>query len=253
MRSPSLAVLFLLTTAMSASAATPAARQLSPDLTVQELAPGVWLHTSWANVPGFGRVAANGLVVASGGEAAVLNTPWNDALTARLMNWMASSLAVRKTTVIPTHAHGDNLGGLAEAHRRGASSLALDATRERARKDGKPVPLQGFAGLTTLRVGSRTLELRFPGGGHTPDNIVAWLPDVGLLFGGCLVKSSSATDLGNTREAVLDDWPVTIRRVMDLYPAARLVVPGHGDPGGPELLLHTLDLLRSAARPPDVK
>lgn len=233
----------------AAGAVTPAPRQLSPDLSVRELTPGVWLHTSWADVPGFGRVPANGLVVVSDGEAAMVNTPWDDALTARLMDWMSSSLGVRTTTVIPTHAHNDNLGGLAEAHRRGARSIAMEATRETARTTGKPVPLLGFVGLTTVSIGGCTVELRFPGGGHTRDNIVAWLPDAGVLFGGCLVKSGDATGLGYTGEADLPDWPGTIRTVMDLYPGARIVVPGHGAPGGQELLTHTLDLLRASATP----
>lgn len=233
----------------AAGAAPPAPQQLSPDLSVRELAPGVWLHTSWADVPGFGRVPANGLVVVSEGEAAMLDTPWDDALTARLMDWMSSSLHVHTTTVIPTHAHNDNLGGLAEAHRRGARSIAMEATREAARATGKPVPLQGFVGLTTVSIGGRTVELRFPGGGHTRDNIVAWLPDAGVLFGGCLVRGSETANLGYTKEADLDAWPTTIRTVMDLYPGARIVVPGHGAPGGQELLTHTLDLLRTSATP----
>lgn len=242
--------LFTLVLVASAGAGPPAPQQLSPDLSVQELAPGVWLHTSWADVPGFGRVPANGLVVASEGEAAMIDTPWNDAITARLMDWMSSSLGVRTTTVIPTHAHNDNLGGLAEAHRHGARSIAMEATRELARTTGKPVPLQGFVGLTTVPIGTRKLELRFPGGGHTRDNIVVWVPDAGLLFGGCLVKSAGATGLGYTGEADLPAWPTTIRTVADLYPSARIVVPGHGAPGGPELLTHTLDLLRATAPPP---
>jgi hypothetical protein len=28
------------------------------------------------------------------------------------------------------------------------------------------------------------------------------------------------------------------------YPDARIIVPGHGDPGGPELIEHTLKLLK---------
>jgi metallo-beta-lactamase class B len=249
MRSLPLLTLLALTLVAPAGAASPAPQQLSPDLSVVELAPGVWLHTSWADVPGFGRVPANGLVVVGEGEAAMVNTPWDDALTARLMDWMSSSLGVRTTTVIPTHSHDDNLGGLAEAHRRGARSIAMEATRDLAKAGGKPVPLQGFVGLTTVTIGGRTVSLRFPGGGHTRDNIVVWLPDAGVLFGGCLVKAVEATGLGYTREAVLDEWPTTIRTVMDLYPEVRTVVPGHGSPGGAELLTHTLDLLRTAATP----
>jgi hypothetical protein len=51
---------------------------LSSDLSVEELVPGIWLHESWAEIEGFGRSPANGLVIAGQGEAAQIGTPWND-------------------------------------------------------------------------------------------------------------------------------------------------------------------------------
>ena len=39
------------------------------------------------NVPSWGRVGANGLVVVSGNEALLIDTPWNDSLTSMLCRW----------------------------------------------------------------------------------------------------------------------------------------------------------------------
>ena len=72
-----------------------------------------------------------------------------------------------------------------------------------------------------------------------------WLPDVEVLFGGCLVRSSSATTLGYTAEADIESWPATIEALLTRYGHARLIVPGHGRPGGEELLQHTLALLNA--------
>jgi len=86
------------------------------------------------------------------------------------------------------------------------------------------------------------VELAFLGGGHTVDNIVAWIPAKKVLFGGCLVKSANAMNLGNTSEADLAGYPVTLRKIKQEYSQARIVVPGHGRPGNMELVDHTIVL-----------
>ena len=80
------------------------------------------------------------------------------------------------------------------------------------------------------------------GAGHTTDNVVAWLPKQKILFAGCLVKSLDSTSLGNTKDGDLAAYPVTLRKVQAAYPHAKIVIPGHGDWGGPELIEHTLRL-----------
>ena len=49
-------------------------RAPSPTATLEPLRPGVWVHTSYRDTDGFGRVLSNGLVVASGSGALVINT-----------------------------------------------------------------------------------------------------------------------------------------------------------------------------------
>jgi metallo-beta-lactamase class B len=85
--------------------------------------------------------------------------------------------------------------------------------------------------------------LHHAGPGHTADTIVAWLEDVQLLFAGDLARSAAASNLGNIADADLDAWPATIHTLLQEYPTATIVVPGHGRPGGRELLEHTLELL----------
>jgi hypothetical protein len=43
--------------------------KLDPDLELEELRPGLFLHRSWLTVEGFGRVECNGLVYINSGEA----------------------------------------------------------------------------------------------------------------------------------------------------------------------------------------
>ncbi len=218
---------------------------LSEDLMVEEIAVDVWRHVSYLELEDFGRVPANGLVVVSEGVAALVDTPWTDGQTQQLIEWVSRSLNARTESVIATHSHVDCMGGLAEAHKLGVVSYAEKATVGLAEDQGLAVPQNKFVGSASVKVGTLDLELSYVGPGHTVDNIVVWMPERLVLFGGCMVKSLSSRDLGNTAEADVAQWPRTIETLVQRFESAHLVVPGHGNPGGTDLLTHTLHLLRT--------
>lgn len=106
-----------------------------------------------------------------------------------------------------------------------------------------PAP-DSVPGLSTGAVRDAAgFELRFPGAGHAPDNVVAYFPRQRVLLGGCLVKADTATTMGYVGAADVENWPVAVARVRAAYPQARLVVPGHGRVSGPEALVHTKRLV----------
>jgi metallo-beta-lactamase class B len=80
------------------------------------------------------------------------------------------------------------------------------------------------------------------GPSHTVDNIVARIPSKKILFGGCMVKSQNARNLGNVADADEESWPGTLKKVKQTYPKAKVVIPGQGRPGGMELIDHTIEL-----------
>jgi metallo-beta-lactamase class B len=220
-------------------------KQLGEDLTVHPLTSSIWLHISWTEIAQYGRVPANGILIVGRGESIMIDTPWNNQQTAQLCQWAARDLDAPVTVVIPTHSHADCMGGLEEAHRRGAFSYAAELTREFALRDGSDQPKAGFSKWMEVQIQGRKVILHYLGPGHTSDNIVVWIPDERILFGGCLVKSASARTLGFTGEADLTGWPRTIDLIRQKFPAVQLIVPGHGAPGGTELLDHTQGLLRT--------
>jgi DMSO/TMAO reductase YedYZ molybdopterin-dependent catalytic subunit len=58
------------------------------------------------------------------------------------------------------------------------------------------------------------------------------VPSAHLLYGGCLLKSTTAPSLGNLEDASLEHWPVALRKLREAFPDAQIQVPGHGAVSG---------------------
>lgn len=93
-----------------------------------------------------------------------------------------------------------------------------------------------------LKSGDETIEVWFPGASHSPDNTTVYFRSKRVLFGGCAVKSIDSTNLGNTFDADIENWPTAIDALIRRYPDVDLVIPCHGNPGDRALLYHTRSL-----------
>lgn len=229
-----------------AAAVEPAAAEAAeaaPAIELVPLAPGVWMHTSWGMAYGT-KFPSNGLVVRDGDGAVLVDTAWGDPATEALLARVERELHLPVKRAIATHFHDDRLGGIATLRAHGIPVLASGRTRELAKEHGLPLP-DAIEGLAKPGDAVRLdgLEVFYPGAAHTADNVVVWIPAAGVLFGGCPVRALAATDAGNTADADLAAWPRSIAAVRDRYPTAKIVVPGHGAPGGRDLLDHTIDIL----------
>lgn len=217
--------------------------RISEDITLTQVSPHAWVHTSVADLEGFPGVSSNGMLVVSRGEVLMLDTPANDDQTERLVRFIEDSMHARVTMFMPNHWHADCMGGLAYLQSFGVVSYANRMTIAAALANGKPVPEHGFHRSMKLTVGDIRVYLNYEGGGHTPDNTVVWIPEEGVLFGGCLVKDLGTRGIGNGTDADMEAWPATMDRLIRKYENAKVVVPGHGLWGGTELLSHTLELV----------
>jgi glyoxylase-like metal-dependent hydrolase (beta-lactamase superfamily II) len=215
---------------------------LRADVYVQALVPGVWRHVSYHRFSGVEYIPSNGLVVRGAGGALIIDTAWNPEKTAAVFSWAEANVGPISAVVV-THAHDDRLGGLAEVQRRGIPSYALAETVQLAAQDGWPPIGHGVTSPFALDSLGVSGELLFPGPGHTTDNSTVWLREPRVLAGGCLVRASASTAMGNTSQGDLEGWPRAVATLQQRYPDVRIVVPGHGEPGGPELLAHTHELL----------
>src|SRR5512139_2123631 len=86
-----------------AMAAPASAEQVAPDIVVDELKPGVWLYVATRE----DGIPSNGLLVKTPRGLLLVDTPWNDARTATLVDWAKRSLGQPVVAAISTHSHGD--------------------------------------------------------------------------------------------------------------------------------------------------
>jgi glyoxylase-like metal-dependent hydrolase (beta-lactamase superfamily II) len=174
----------------------------------------------------------------------LVDTAWNDDQTEKIIKWAEDELKLPIKYLVVTHAHDDKMGGVAALNKRGTPTYALQLTNEAA----KTRDLVLTSEMLALKEGEATriggVEVFYPGGGHTEDNVVVFVKDANVLFGGCLIRPGTSQSLGNTADANIDHWDMAVERLKRRYGTATHVVPSHGPPAGAELLEHTIALVR---------
>lgn len=217
--------------------------RISGDLELIRLTENAYVHVSWEDSPTFGRFSSNGLIFLQNGEGYLFDTPATDALTKTLVDWVADSLKSKILGFVPNHWHSDCIGGLKYLQDIGVKSYAHQMTIDIARTKGLAAPAHGFRDSLSLALNGKPVKCYYLGAAHSMDNIVVWIPSEKILFAGCMAKEVAAKGMGNTVDGSLSEWPGTIDKVIAKFPAARIVIPGHGQIGDQEVLKHTRKLL----------
>mgnify|MGYP001028369821 FL=1 len=117
------------------------------------------------------------------------------------------------------------------------------------------VKLLSSKGIVEVRQGSGTYVVTTVKGLSDPLNLRSVQDKNALAFDLVNVRlllepgiaEMAAQNAGNLSDAVPAAWPATLDSLLVRFPDARIVVPGHGAPGGPELIRHTKALLSEAA------
>lgn len=216
-------------------------------LQILSLADNVYQHISYKTVVPWGNVAASGLILVEGHNAHIIDTPWSLADTEVLLAWLTEKNLTVKTSVI-THFHEDASAGMALLNSQQIKTYATPLTNNLLKKANRTVSSNVITG-NPFKLVPNEIEIFYPGAGHSPDNVVVWLPKSKILFGGCFVKSLESKNLGNTEDASVNTWPQAIAQVSKQYQDINIVVPGHGKVGDVSLLKHTAQLALSAQSP----
>jgi len=88
------------------------------------------------------------------------------------------------THLIYSHSHADHIGGTL-ALGKVPVIIAQEETRRllaEAHDPNRPLPTLTFKERYTLKAGSKTIELRYPGYGHSPGNILIHVPSARVLM-----------------------------------------------------------------------
>ena len=173
----------------------------------------------------------------------------------------------RDLVVVYSHADWDHIWGTAGlpleratvvvGHRTCQARFTADVPRTlRDRQEAEPgawdevvliAPDTVFDLETTIDLGSMTLELHhLPG--HTPDTIVGFVPERGLLLMGDAAETPFPVV---PADSPLRAWIDGLER-WERDPRVRAVVPAHGPIGGIEVIRRNIDYLRALkdGRPP---
>lgn len=229
---------------------------------VEELAPDLLA------VPNHGVALVPNIGIVGGTRAVlVVDTGIGPANAEQVLALAAEVAKDRRLYLTTTHFHPEHAFG-AQVFAGRATYLVNRAQADDLRTKGSPYleQFRGFGGTIARRLegvrvpvpdlvyddaydldlGGRTVRLRPTGRGHTKGDQVIEVPDAGVLFTGDLAETGQFaifpwfppydTDVSGT------GWLAVMERLAAAAP--RVVVPGHGDIGGPELLADVRDYLR---------
>ncbi len=157
------------------------------------------------------------------------------------------------TRVFDTHHHGDHMYGNAVFTRAGARTFAFRQVLDEMSRDeptlwresilrrydvsllglADPEPPQETWGDSphVIEDGRRRVEFHHFGWGHTQGDGWVYLPAEKILVTG---DAAAGCACNNPSDSNFAEWPEAIGRAMELD--VEMVLPGHGQAGGPEIL-----------------
>lgn len=214
----------------------------SDSLIIEQLSPNTYLHTTFMVVKEYGKVSCNGMIIVRNGESVIVDIPADTKSSQLLIEWIYNNIAKKINAVVITHFHKDSSGGLQAFTEEKIHSYATNQTINLLKKKNVThLPHEGFDEYKEIEVGDDIVIVKYFGEGHTADNIIGYYSRDQILFGGCLVKELEGSK-GNLEDANTNVWPSTIQKILSEYPEVTIVIPGHGNVGGKELLEYTMKL-----------
>ena len=145
------------------------------------------------------------------------------------------------------HFHDDRVGGVDVLRAAGVATYASPSTRRLAEAEGNEIP-HAFSRRTLIERGRsalRSVELFYPGAAHSTDNLVVYVPSANVLYGGCAVHELSSTSAGNVAMPIWLNGPPPLSGFKNTTRKQKVVIPGHGLPGGLDLLQHTANVVKA--------
>lgn len=223
------------------------ARAEEPRLHATQVSDRVWVAQGEAALgsPANRNFISNAGFIVTDGGVVVVDALGSPALANELLAEIKRVTTQPVRYVIVTHYHADHIYGLQSFKAAGATVIAHSAGREYLNSDAAMKRLEaGRSELapwidqntrlvpadrwltdeqTLLRVGSVDIVIRHVGPAHSTEDLVVFVPQLGVLFSGDLFFRGRIPFVG---EADSRRWIASLERLIDDKP--RVVIPGHG-------------------------
>ncbi len=226
-------ILFLMTTLV--------AQSVGPKLKITPLRNNFYIYTTY-NTYQNTQVPANGMYVVTKEGVVIFDTPWD---TTQFQPLLDSIQARHHQTVImafATHWHSDKTAGLEYYRQKDIKTYTTHKTDELSKKNGAKRAAFLMDKDTVFTVGGYQFETYYPGPGHTEDNIVIWFPSEKVLYGGCLIKGASDTNLGFLGDGNVKEYANTLKRLQQKYRNPQHIIVAHSDWNDLNSLKHSIEM-----------
>lgn len=212
-------------------------------LVISHLTGDFYVYTTYGaykNEP----VPSNSMYLVTTKGVVLFDTPWDSTQFQPLLDSIKIKHNKKVVLCISTHFHEDRTAGLEFYRRKDIKTYTTEQTDELSKlRNEKRAEFLIYKDSIFI-VGQHKFQAYYGGQGHSPDNIVIWFDNEKILYGGCLVKSTEAEDLGNLSDANVKAWATTIESIQQKFINPNYIIPGHLDWHSKESLMHTLDLIQ---------
>jgi metallo-beta-lactamase class B len=210
---------------------------------ISHLTGDFYIYTTYVPLNGI-PFPANGMCLVTNKGVVLFDTPWDTTQFQPLLDSIKFKHNKSVVMCIATHFHEDRTAGLEYYKQQGIKTYTTKRTDELSKERGKKRAEYLIDKDTVFTVGQYSFQTYYPGQGHTSDNIVIWFDKEKILYGGCLIKSTEADNLGNLEDGNVKEYASTIRNIQKKFSRPKYVIPGHQDWTNTKSLEHTLELIR---------
>jgi metallo-beta-lactamase class B len=210
-------------------------------LKISRLTGGFYVFTTFNSYKG-NLIPANGMYLVTNEGVVMFDTPWDTTQFQPLLDSIKTRHHKNVVLCIATHFHEDRTGGLQYYSQQGIKTYTTRRTDELSKKRGMKRAEFLMDKDTVFTVGQYSFQTYFPGAAHAPDNIIIWFEREKILYGGCLIKSVEAHDLGNLSDANVKQYAATIRNVQAKCKHPHYIITGHDNWMDTNSLNHTLQM-----------
>lgn len=212
-------------------------------LTISRLTGEYYVYTTYKQWGGT-LFPSNSMYLVTNEGIVLFDTPWDTTQFQPLLDSLTIRHQKKAILCIATHSHDDRTAGLQFFKEHGVKTYTSKMTRDLCKEHNEKQAEFCFVSDTLFNIGGHRFETYYPGEGHTRDNIVIWIDNEKILYGGCFIKSTESNGLGNIADANLNSWGPSIENVIRRYPVQNFVIPGHFGWTNNDALRYTIELLK---------